>query len=400
MYLTVYARALGYGFFDDDFYQEAVTWRTLGMAIRADPQFRPLFWVLFPATGSVFGKTPFAHHLVNHLLHLANCGLAIVVLRPRIGAGRAGVTVLAWNLLPQLAFPLGWIAQRNDPLMTLWLLVAMALHDRARRKLAWLAVAAAFLSKVTALAFPLAFTHRAGLRRFSGDARAGWALFAISLAIAALAAHDDPLKAHLGGLALPALALNAVKNVAVGVASWFVPVPFLSGPLAIAGWTVCLAATGWLLARHGQRDAAAGSLAVVAVLLALPFAKNAELRISYAASLFALAALIGAIRPRSGTPGVRIATMTALAGLALYGIPAGIRTVSGFASSVRDVGAAPPFQDAYCVYPVAFYPWLRSQEARIARQIGLPVPDDGSHGLPACPDQQEGGAAPIGTAPL
>ncbi|MEO6153607.1 MAG: hypothetical protein ABIT09_02885 [Croceibacterium sp.] len=372
IYGAVYARSLGFGFFDDDFHQQAVTWRTVWPTIRADPQFRPLFWVMFPLTSSTLGPSPFAHHLVNHALHLSNCALAYAVFRERFGGPRAAVAVIAWNLLPQLAFSLGWIAERNDPLFTLFLLGSIRLHDRRYPRLAWLAALCSYLSKVTALAFPLAFTTKAGLLRYPGDRVAGWSLIAVTLCLSVLAAYDDPLKPHLAGFGIPLLAINAAKNVIAGVIGWLVPAPFLAGPVAITGWGVCLLATATLLAKYARGDAAVLSVALIAGLLALPFAKNAELRISYAFSLFAIAAIIGAIRPPPGDRRAMTLVLAALAGLAAYGLPATAATVEGFKSDYRQVRAQPPGQDAACAYPVAFYPWMRAQEIAFAQHhLGL-----------------------------
>jgi hypothetical protein len=77
IYLGLFSRSLAFGYFADDFWQNPTSWQTLGAAIDADPQFRPLFWLLYPLTRALLGETPFAGHLVNHALHLANCLLHI-----------------------------------------------------------------------------------------------------------------------------------------------------------------------------------------------------------------------------------------------------------------------------------------------------------------------------------
>jgi hypothetical protein len=310
-------------------------------------------------TRALLGETPFAGHLVNHALHLANCLLAYLLLRPRIGGTRAGVTIAAWNVLPQLAFSLGWIAQRNDPLLTVFLLASILLHDRGHKWLAWLTAFSAFLSKVTAVAFPLAFVARAGLRRFRGDRTAGWTMFGTAVLLSAIAIHDMPVRAHLAGVSELLRAINLVKAFVLGVLGWWIPVPFFAGPLEIAGWAVCIAATGWLLVNYGRRTEAVDSLAAIALLLALPFAMNAELRISYTFSLFAIAAVAGAIDPPEGDRRAKIAIAAALLGLTCYGVPATALTLDGFRSEVRDLAQTPPHQDAYDAYPVPFYRWVR-----------------------------------------
>ncbi|MEO6387370.1 MAG: hypothetical protein ABIT16_05305 [Croceibacterium sp.] len=367
-YLVLHARSLGFGYFDDDYYQDSQTWQTVVEAIKSDPQFRPIFWLLFPLTSSALGNTPFAHHLVNHALHLANCVLAFFVLRPRIGERRAGIAVLAWNMLPQLAFSLGWIAERNDPLFTIFLLSSILLHDQGHKWLAWPMAVGSFLSKVTAVAFPLAFATKYGLRRYPGDRAAGLTLFATFAIVSFAAAHDDGLQSHLQGLGWAMLALNAVKNFILAIVTWWVPIPFLGGPLEIAGWVLCLAATGWLLIVHGKRDAQIVSLALIALLLALPCAKTPQLRITYTMSLFIVAAVVGAIRPGVADLRFKGAAWAALLGLACYAIPATTKTLNAFDSNVRDVSEVDPSQDANDAYPVPFYPWFRAQQERLLGQ--------------------------------
>lgn len=113
-----YAYALSFGFASDDF-----TLLRLGFGDAAkncmSSYFRPLWWFSYP-TVSLISSSALAHRLVNLLL-LNGC--MILSYSAFASTPYRVLTLLALFLHPSFIFPVTWIAQRNDLILLVFLLL-------------------------------------------------------------------------------------------------------------------------------------------------------------------------------------------------------------------------------------------------------------------------------------
>ncbi|HEX9053246.1 MAG TPA: tetratricopeptide repeat protein [Anaeromyxobacter sp.] len=305
--LAVYANALGNGFvYDDDLITlqnpvirsltnvPAMFGHGFWMGGYSPILYRPVLEVLAASVYAVAGLAPWAHHLLNVLLHAAASVLVFLLAervlpptRGRTGAALAGALLFA--LHPIHVEAVTWVAGLSDLAFTVASLGALLLHARARAgapRLLGLAAAAfalAALSKEPALALPvvlLALDLAVAPGRPASD-RARWMAPYVAVAIGYVALRVSVLGAALappvdaeGSPLLRALALSGrylAKLVApVHLTAVYLddPVRSLADPRVLVAIPACAAfaaAAAWAWRRS---RAALLALALVAAPLA------------------------------------------------------------------------------------------------------------------------------------
>jgi len=157
---------------------------------------RPLTSVSFLLNHSMSGLQPWSYHLVNVLLHAAVAALVVRVgLRWGLPAAAAGVGGLLFALHPAFVEVVAPASGRKDLLATLFILVFVLSHPRARQSggrwtgVAMAALAGAALSKETGfMALPLLATVEVIRSRSPSEpfadpsSRALWASYAVVVA--------------------------------------------------------------------------------------------------------------------------------------------------------------------------------------------------------------------------
>lgn len=361
LWWAAFGASIGQGFIADDFTVVPVSFAEAWHQATHTQYLRPVWWLSYPLVNTAFGPSALAHHLVGHVLHLANCGLAFVLLRGWIGEGRALAAVLAWSLAPQVAFPVGWIAQRNDLLMTLFVLLALIAAEHGRRGTAAALYLAGYLAKLTCLALPLALLGTRGLRRAKGDPVAGVILTALGVAGVLWGLQFYEPGPHLAALGPGLRLVNTAKNLALGLALTAVPLPFMGTAWSIAAWSLFAVLFGLLLLRHARASEAATRLLLLAALSALPLALMAELRITYLMLLFLCGALAALAAPE--TPRALIAAM--LAAWLAFAVPASHQTIARMASDQFDAANRTRELPEGGFYPADTYGDLRRWQQRL-----------------------------------
>jgi len=367
LYAGLYARTLGFGFIDDDFDLVTMGWKDILDADRLAQYFWPVWYLSYVVVSEVSGASSVAHHLASHLLHFANCALALILMRRWLTAPQAAAIVLIWTFLPQNAFAYTWISQRNDLLMTLCLLGGLILADRGVRVAGFGGYVLAYMSKGTCLFLPLAYLTERGLRRSRSDPVVAILLIAAALPFAAMAMAAYGTDVHHADLGLALRLANGAKNIVAGWVVWFVPIPFLGSASAIGGYLAFALGAGWLLWRHRRLTPATIRLAITAIAISLTMASKPEIRITYLLGLFVVAALIAAIDWQQAlrTKAGRGAILGATCGFLVYALPAAWHITGKFESPVFD--AWQPVHDGKDYYddpignpyPVDFYTWFR-----------------------------------------
>lgn len=332
LWWAAFGASLGHGFIADDFTVVPVSFAEAWHQATHTQYLRPVWWLSYPLVNALFGPSALAHHIAGHALHLANCALALVLLRGWIGEWRALAAVLAWSLAPQVAFPVGWIAQRNDLLMTLFVLLALIAHERGRRGAAAALYLVGYLAKLTCLALPLALLTRHGLRREKGDAVAGAILTVLGAAGVLWGLQFYQPEPHIAALGPGLRLLNTAKNLALGLSLTVVPLPFMASWWSMAAWSLFAGLLGLLLLRHARGSEAASRLLLLAALAALPLALMAELRITYLMLLFLSGALAALPAPDAPRP----LLMATLAAWLAFAVPVGHQTIARMASDQFD----------------------------------------------------------------
>jgi hypothetical protein len=167
---TVFAPALGNGFFWDDFtFARPVslsqwlftfhgTWNWTGIG---NDYYRPLIVTLFQVDYLTYGFWPVGYHLTNIVLHILNSYLVFHILSGWIRWRWALAGAALFALHPMSATGMAWISQRTDVLSTTFYLLALIavgryLENPSRRHLVYVgaAYAAALAAKEMAITFP------------------------------------------------------------------------------------------------------------------------------------------------------------------------------------------------------------------------------------------------------
>jgi len=175
---TVYGQTLGFGFtnYDDDqlILNNQAFIKDLshaGQAFRQDvlsnPKglfyYRPLLTISFMVDAQMGGTGPFVYHLTNLLIHLLGCWLLFAVFLKLTGQRDSSfAAALLFTVHPVLSQAVAWIPGRNDSLLAVYLLGALAAfikHWEGGKRF-WFIVTqllflAALFTKETAMIFPL-----------------------------------------------------------------------------------------------------------------------------------------------------------------------------------------------------------------------------------------------------
>ncbi len=220
----VHGRSVGFGFTSLDdltlivdgqpfLTASGALWRAFGRTYfhvvdQAHAYYRPVVTASYALDARVFGAAPAGYHVTNVLLHLLATWLVHALLtRANLKKDVALVAALTFAVHPALVQAVAWVPGRNDLLLTVFALVAVLTHARARRArsyafaMAWRAAhAAAFalamFTKETAIVVPLVALAWTRLvesddprRRSRNDAVATWAWWAVVMSVFAYARH-------------------------------------------------------------------------------------------------------------------------------------------------------------------------------------------------------------------
>jgi len=237
---AVYAPVLRHGFveWDDPYYvtenshvraglnASGVAW---AFTSREHANWHPLTWLSHMADVSLFGMSPWGHHLTSVLLHLANTLLLFLALRRMTRAPWRSLTVAAlFAMHPLHVESVAWVAERKDVLSTTFWMAALWAYaryaerpGRARYALVALAFAFGLMAKPMLVSLPLTLLILDGwpLRRVGEGRLADWwprvieklPLIAMSLAVSitawvaqrsAGAISDTPLATRLANAVL------------------------------------------------------------------------------------------------------------------------------------------------------------------------------------------------------
>src|SRR6266404_1376530 len=137
------------------------------IALSADMYFRPIIGSLFTINYAMFGSSPLGWHLVNVLIHAAVTLLVFLVTEELTGRKLVALgTAALFAAHPVHAEPVAWVSGVTDPLMALFVLIALYcyLRFRAINSNYMLAGALGFyffalLSKEPAIALPLVVAY-------------------------------------------------------------------------------------------------------------------------------------------------------------------------------------------------------------------------------------------------
>lgn len=317
---AVYARALGVGFFSDD-------WEWLGrMNATLDRpafvftvfyrDFNPVLHASFVVDWIAGGGRAVAFHLQSLALHLVNTALLFLLCRRLSGSAPvAAAAALAWAVNVRLSEAVIWPAARGHELATLFALAALlALGSRWRASgaVATGLFVLGLLSKETALLPLAAFPFLLPDWR-----RARWALAAMAAAGAAFVAFKVVSTPSLH--TTPAPLGDVVRKV-----PFLVLRPLGLGDLYSFTWPACLAvlalvalAAWWL-----RRGAALGGFVWVAAatipIVPLDKLSSRYLYLPAAGWSIVLCAVIARIAPRLASAAARRAA--AVAGIAALGL--------------------------------------------------------------------------------
>ena len=253
--------------------------------------FRPIWYLSYPAISKLFGPSSFSHHATNLFIHLSNLILAYSLFRKWLGHDKALLVVMFWSILPQNAFAISWISQRNDLLMSFFILISLILAETRLRTSSFISFIFAFFSKNTCLMFPVMYLMKSGLKKTRSDFWIGLALlffiFSITLYSLVKSSADDATK-HLVNVPTFIFFLNYVKNFFVG---WFVnffPIPLFNSWLHAFSYFLSFFYLIHLIKNNFLFNKVAKKCFFIALLLSFPFMLVHEIRITYLMNLFYL----------------------------------------------------------------------------------------------------------------
>ncbi len=323
---------------------------------------RPVWYLSYVLSQQLAASAAFEHFLSLAMFALATVlahRLALVMLERRAAAW---TVTLVWAFLPWNAYPVTWIAQRNDLLIFIFGFAALLALHRGRYALAWLSLALAMFSKVTLAFVPLFFVWRAHRHGHRRAAMAFGALFLayLALALRAYVLYLEPAP-HLEQLAWSLRLLRFPLHWLEHLALLAVPVPFLLSLLHALLYLAGLA--GLALSSRSAKRRAPGPRGrhdawMLAILASLATAITPELRICGFESLFWLIAIAQHRRWRSPAPAAIALTMV----LAAYG--ASIAATK----PIFDTRLTQPPEERPGLYPNDYYRLRRSALSSLAER--------------------------------
>lgn len=293
IYFTVYFRTLFFGYVEDDYGLISLTfYEALDQTFNTH-HFRPLMFFSYPLVNFFFEKSIFAHHLVNFSIQYLNSILAILIFSKKIGFQRSLIAILIWNLLPWSCFPIIWVSQRNDLLMTFFVLLSIYYVYINNIKISAFLSFLAFLSKVTSLFFPIYIIYKSYINKkslISGTL----SLFA-SLVCAWWGFSQYVEKNHISDLSFLLKLLNYLKNWIHGWFSIILPVPFFLNIFYLFIYLIFLISFIIFLRKNFQLNNSSKEFFFISFLLSLTTAINPEMRVVFLQSLFFLLFIFSSI---------------------------------------------------------------------------------------------------------
>lgn len=280
--------------------------------------------------------------------------------------------------MPQVAFPVVWIAQRNDLLMTLFLLGGLILADRGVRLAGFAGYFLAYLCKGTCAFFPLAYLSEKGLGRSLRDRVIALVLIAAALPFAGQSVQNWGTALHLSGLGEGMIYANYAKNFVLSWLVWFIPLPYLGGWIAIASYLVCALTACRLMRSFGRLTPVTVGSLIIALTLSFTLVAQPEIRVTYLQSLFLVTAFVAAIEWREALRfgWWRKAAIAGAAGFLVYALPAASYTVDKLDSPAFDADTRVVDGVNYRAdliegnsYPFEFYAWLREFQIGLQRKF-------------------------------
>lgn len=347
--VLAYGNSLGFGYIWDD---HLLVQLDLPSALELSFQgihVRPIWYLSYVLSQQLASSAAFEHFL-NLALFAIAAVLAHRVALEMLGRRTAAwVVTLVWALLPWNAYPVAWIAQRNDLLIFIFGFAAILSLRHGKYALAWLLLALALFSKVTIAFLPLFFIWQAHRRGHDRAAMAFGALFVTYLALAtrAYALYVEPA-AHLESLAWSLRLLRFPLHWLEHLALLAVPIPFFLGTIHALLYLAGL--VGVLLSsrartRRGEPAPRQYDALKLAILASLMSAVTPELRICGFESLFWLIAI--AEHRRWHSPFLAASALTAM--LAAYSLSIAAT------KTIFDTRLSQPATEQQNLYPNDYY---------------------------------------------
>jgi hypothetical protein len=131
----------------------------VGLSIKGEATYRPMFWILLTVERHVFGDQPGAFHFIGLLLHWINGVLLFELLR-RLGMRSmfAALASLIWLGMPINSEAVVWVSGQSYPLCMMFILSALLLGLRFVRSGGWGSLVAFTIAALLA-----DFSHEEGL---------------------------------------------------------------------------------------------------------------------------------------------------------------------------------------------------------------------------------------------
>jgi len=85
IYFAVYLKSVFFGFVEDDYGLIALDYKSAINETFHTHHFRPIMFLSYPLVNELFGKTAFAHHLVNFLIQYVNSLFALILFSKWVG---------------------------------------------------------------------------------------------------------------------------------------------------------------------------------------------------------------------------------------------------------------------------------------------------------------------------
>jgi hypothetical protein len=294
IYFVVYLKSVFFGFVEDDYGLIALDYKSAINETFQTHHFRPIMFLSYPLVSELFGKTAFAHHLVNFLIQYVNSLLALIIFSKWVGKIKIFFIVTIWNLLPWSVFPIVWISQRNDLLMTFFVFTSIYFMEKKSVLLASFSSLFAFLSKVTSLFFPIymVLSYKNSKKFIYG----GLITFLISLFCAWWGFRQYLIKPHLADLSFNLRMLNYCKNWVHGWFSIVMPIPFFVNYLHFLIYVFFLVFYTLWARKYYLFTETSKKAITLALLLSITTAMNPELRVVFLQSFFFLLFVIASLK--------------------------------------------------------------------------------------------------------
>ena len=295
IFFGIYLRTLNYGFIHDDFDLVRKNWDEAIDTFLYGVHFRPLWYLSYPLVNHFFGPNAFVHHLLSLVLHLVNLALAYYIFKKLLNKDKALFVVFFWTLLPQNSFQISWISNKNDLLMTFFLLLSFNLAINHKLKSSLVFYILAFLSKVTCLFYPLIYFTKFGFGNSKSIKVISVFIFIFVFLISYLALLNGDLQSHIKELSFPLRIFNHAKNFFMGWCLLIFPIPLFKNIFIGIIYLIFICTSFIIIFNSFKLEKHSILLLLICFSLSIPLSINYEIRTTYTLSLFLIAALISII---------------------------------------------------------------------------------------------------------